>query len=347
MANKHIKKCIQKSASLSGAYNITKKLKRGATILFYHGAVKKIINPVVQETQLPMDQFEKQMLYLKKNVDVISLENLYECISEGHKIDPSQVLLTFDDGYKNNLVNVAPFLSGLNMPFAIFISTRYIDNNDDLRLPYYYMRVSIYYTEQKTIDLPSIKRKFNIHTEQMRMSALNAISEIIKTVPLMKVNEIVDDLIKLLPSERWLELNSLFSSEQLMNWADVKILHNSGVTIGSHCHDHAILHSGQIDSEIDCQLKKSKELIEKYVGTCNYFSFPNGRMQDISHYSLMSVIKNRYYLGFTTVPGEVENRVNPLIIPRLFPHKDIDSFKFILNTSFRHNVNYYKWCSSF
>ena len=108
-----------------------------------------------------------------------------------------------------------------------------------------------------------------------------------------------------------------------------------------------ILHSGQSDDEIDDQLKNSKDLIEKNLGECKYFSYPNGRIKDISHGALMSVKKNKYHLGLTTVPGDVENRVNPFIIPRLFPHNDIESFKFTLNTSFRHNDKYYRWCSSF
>ncbi len=159
---KNIKRCIQKSAGLTGAYTITKKLKKGAALLFYHGVVDKIINPVVQETHMPVDQFEKQMLYLKKNFEVVSLDYLYECISKGCKIYPSQVLLTFDDGYKNNLHYVAPFLSGLNMPLTVFISTRYINSNNDLRLPYYYVQTAIYYTEQRNIDIPSIKKIPNL-----------------------------------------------------------------------------------------------------------------------------------------------------------------------------------------
>lgn len=345
--NQYIKRYVKKSVWLSGAYNVTKKLNKGATILFYHGVEEKISNPVVQERHISMDQFEKQMYYLKKNFEVISIDYLYECISKGYKIDHSHVLLTFDDGYKNNYHTVAPFLKTLNMPFTVFISTKYIDKNDNLRMPYYYVQIAIYYTEQQKIDIPSIQKKYHIDNEQMRISTLNAVLDTMKTVSLETGNKIVNDVMKLLPSDRWSELNSFFSSEGFMCWDEVQALNGSGVTIGSHCHDHAILHSGQSNPEVDYQLKTSKDLIEKHLGICNYFAYPNGRMQDISYYSINSLKKNKYLLGFTTVPGEVEGGVNPFIIPRLFPYKDMDSFKFTLNTSFRHNDNYSRWCSGF
>ncbi len=347
MGNKYLKKYIQKSAALLGVGYIAKRLRKGAAVLFYHGVEKTIIDTAVQETHIQLDEFEKQMLYLKKNYEIISLDYLDECISQGYKIYPSQIVLTFDDGYKNNFYNVAPLLGMLNMPFTIFISTRFINSVDDVRLPYYYIRTAICYAGQKYIEIPSIKRKYDISTQQKRISVLNTVLEIIKTVPQKPVSQIINDVIKILPGERWLELNSLFCSDELMNWDEVKKLHDSGVTIGSHCHDHVILHSGQSDDEIDGQLKNSKDLIEKYLGECRYFTYPNGRIKDISRYALLSVKKNKYHLGFTTVPGEVENRVNPFIIPRLFPNNDMVSFKYILNTAFRHNRSYNKWCSTF
>ena len=40
--------------------------------------------------------------------------------------------LTFDDGYKNNLENVAPILKNLSLPWTMFISPYHIDNKKKL-----------------------------------------------------------------------------------------------------------------------------------------------------------------------------------------------------------------------
>ena len=233
------------------------------------------------------------------------------------------------------------------MPFAVFISTKYIGHSEGLRLSYYYVQAAIFYTEHKSINLPSIRKSFEISNEQTRIPVINKVLEIIKTVPQKLVDQIIEDIIRLLPNDRWLELNSIFSSFEMMSWDEVKKLHDSGVIIGSHCHDHAVLHSRQSEEEIDFQLKTSKDLIEKHLGACRYFAYPNGRKTDISRPSLMGVKRNKYFLGLTTVPGEVEHSVNQFIIPRIFPRNDIDNFKYALNTNFRNKSNYYKWCSEF
>ncbi len=346
MIKNNLKRYVIKGAALSGAYKFVKKFKKGATVLFYHGVVDNIINSVVQETHLPLAAFEKQIRYLKKNFEVISLDYLYECISKGYKFDPSQIVLTFDDGYKNNFHIVAPLLRTFSMPFTVFVSTRHIDHSDGLRLPYYYVQAAIFYTEQKSMDVPSIKKSFDISNQQMRISVINKVLETIKIIPQKLVSQIVEDIIRLLPDDRWLELNSLYSSDEMMSWDEVRKLHDSGVRIGSHCHDHAILHSKQSEDEIDYQLRTSKDLIEKYLGECRYFAYPNGRMSDISSHALMSVKKSKYLLGFTTVSGEiVKDKFNPLLLPRIYPRREMDSFEFALNTSFCKNYDYYKQLS--
>lgn len=343
MIKRNIKNGIIKGSSLPGVDNIIRKLKKGATVLFYHGVVDRIINSTVQETHISLAAFERHMNYVKKNYEVITIDYLYECITNGNNVDSSQVVLTFDDGYKNNYQIVAPLLRSLDMPFSVFISTRHINNSGDFRLPYYYVQTAISYTEDNSVDLQSIGRSFDIRNKELRISVIKKVLEILKTTPQNLADRIVEDIIRLLPDDRWSELNDLFSSDKLMSWGEVKELHESGVTVGSHCHDHAILHSKQSKDEIDTQLRTSKDLIEKYLGVCRYFAYPNGRMSDISLHALESVMRNKYLLGFTTVTGEiVKGKCHPLLLPRVFPRIEIDSFKYALNTSFSNNGKYYE-----
>lgn len=345
MSKNNFKKYILNAFELVDIYSVTRKIKEGATILFYHGVEIGIVNPIVQNSHLSLNLFEKQINYLRKNYEIVSLDYLYECIANGQKLSSSQVLITFDDGYKSNVNIVMPLLKSHNIPFTVFICTDHI--NSGARLPYYYLQTAIYYTESNSIEIPSIKRGFDISSREKRISVINTMLNIIKSAPQERVSMITGDLIKLLSNERWEELDALFSSEALMNWHEVKLLHDSGVVIGSHCHDHAILHSDQSNYETDFQLHESRYLVEKHLGECKYFAYPNGRMQDISNYSVESVKNNNYLLGFTTVPGEVmNNKMNRYILPRIFPGKDMQQFKFAVDTSFRKNRNYYKWCSN-
>jgi peptidoglycan/xylan/chitin deacetylase (PgdA/CDA1 family) len=331
---------------MTGTFDLARRLKRGVSVLFYHGVEPEIIDPIVQETHISFRNFEKQIDYLRKNYEIISLNDLFDCISNGYKLDPSYVLLTFDDGYKNNIGIVEPFLVTYGIPFSVFISTGYIGTG--LRMPYYKLKAALLHTEKNHIKVPSIGKDLDISTRAKRISCINEMVVILKRSSREKVERINKDLTTLIQEDRWLELDSRYSSERFMDWHDVRKLHEAGVTIGSHCHDHAILHSQQDGAEIVYQLRNSKYLIEQNVGQCRYFSYPNGRMSDISRHSPGYVKKNNYSLGFSTVAGEiVNNRFNPYLLPRIFPRKELDAFKFALNTSFLYNYKYFSWSSGF
>lgn len=322
-----------------------RRYKKGCTIFFYHGVENKLVDPLLQEVHLPFSQFEKQVKYLMKNYKIISLDYLYDCIINGYKIDPSHVLLTFDDGYKNNIDVVEPFLRSMNTPFSVFISTRHIDTGK--RFPTYYLRAAILYTEKEYISVPSINKYLDISSQDKRWLAISNMAAVLKSVPQQTVDLMVSDLVKLLPDDRWVEMNNLFMSDEPMNWDDIKKLHKSGVIIGSHCHDHAILHDHQSGSEINYQLKTSKELIEKHLGECKYFAYPNGSMKKISLEAMLGVKENRYLLGFSIVPGEIETPVNTFLLPRILAVTDFDEFKFHLSSCSFYNKKYIEWSYSF
>ena len=67
------------------------------------------------------EEFERQMRFLKKNnFEVTGLEELINLDFESAK---NKVILTFDDGYEDNFLNVFPILKKYNFPATIFIST--------------------------------------------------------------------------------------------------------------------------------------------------------------------------------------------------------------------------------
>ena len=108
---------------------------------------KKIVDPRIQTLHLELAAFEKQIGYLRKHFDIVSIDDLCDGVTGGKKLPPSMVVLTFDDGYRNNLDVVAPYLASLGVPFSVFVSTRHID--EGLRFPTYYLRTSVLNTRER------------------------------------------------------------------------------------------------------------------------------------------------------------------------------------------------------
>ena len=336
---------IAQSFQWSGVNRLARKFKTGAVILYYHGVEAEIFDPQVQPIHLPFALFEKQVDYLRKNFDIISLPYLLDCFKNGYRLDPLSVLITFDDGYKNNREIVWPFLSSLEIPFSVFISTRHIE--EGIRFPTYYLRAALFSSESTSLHVRGINESFDISTWEKRVKAKNYLEVLIKNSPQHVVAQVIQELKGSIPGERWAEINGRFHSDQPMTWDDVKHLSDSGVAIGSHCHDHFILHSQQSRSEIHHQIATSKGLIETKVGPCVYLSYPEGGSSGLDASVLGAMADCHYELGFTSVGGEIREGLNPFLLPRLGTSPQFDHFRFNLNTSFRFNGSFRRWSRQF
>ncbi|PFA67264.1 hypothetical protein CN378_10470 [Bacillus sp. AFS015802] len=92
------------------------------------------INPMIVTTE----NFRKQMKYLKENDYVtLTLDELYAFLSRDLKIPEKSVVLTFDDGYKDNYVEAYPILKEYGFQAASFLITGAISNRIQTYTPEY------------------------------------------------------------------------------------------------------------------------------------------------------------------------------------------------------------------
>ncbi len=93
-----------------------RKKERGIRIIFYHS-----INPAREhEVNVAPGYFYLQMHALQKKHRFYPLQALPEMA------DREGIILTFDDGYRDNYLYAFPSLSRRNIPFAVFLTASYI-----------------------------------------------------------------------------------------------------------------------------------------------------------------------------------------------------------------------------
>ena len=299
---------------LDGLLMAARPLWQSPMILFFHGVDTGITDPRVQMLHMPRDRFVRLMTSLRRHHSVIGVDELADCLESGSPPPRNAVVLTFDDGYLNNLTVAAPIMQSLGLPWSVYVSTRHID--ESLRFPSYIARAALYYTEKTEASLPGFSEKLSLRTEADRDAAYGGVSFLLKTSPLVGVEKLCVELQSLMPEDRWQELNHRFSSDQVMNWDQVRQLSQAGARIGAHCHDHAILHQAQGEGEVRRQVTLSQSLIARHVGECRHFVFPNGKPNDICPAALDAVRQAGFRTGMTTVPGFVTPSAAPLLLPR-------------------------------
>jgi peptidoglycan/xylan/chitin deacetylase (PgdA/CDA1 family) len=105
---------------------------QGVSILMYHR-----VTDVLPEGNwvIPVKKFRQQMEYLKNHCQLHSMAELVNMFNGQSRIVVShkpQVVITFDDGYRDNYLHAFPVLKDLNLPATFFLTTSRIGANDPM-----------------------------------------------------------------------------------------------------------------------------------------------------------------------------------------------------------------------
>jgi len=111
-----------------GVYSWTLKVP----ILMYHYISTPPDDADKYRTDLSVtpDDFRKQMAYLAENgFQTIDFYDLSLAITNKRELPPKPVIITLDDGYRDNYENAFPVLQEYGLNATFFVVTEFIDNN--------------------------------------------------------------------------------------------------------------------------------------------------------------------------------------------------------------------------
>jgi peptidoglycan/xylan/chitin deacetylase (PgdA/CDA1 family) len=74
------------------------------------------------------DTFEQQLAYLKRNYRTMALDELVQGLRSG-KLPDNAVAITFDDGYRDNLVHAKPLLAHYGLSATLFLATGWVGSS--------------------------------------------------------------------------------------------------------------------------------------------------------------------------------------------------------------------------
>ena len=90
----------------------------------YHGVTKKDYSHI-NARHTTLKNMEDHFEYFKKYFNVISLKKIFELYRKGEKSSKPTIAITFDDGYKNNILNAMKVINKYKFPATFFISSIY------------------------------------------------------------------------------------------------------------------------------------------------------------------------------------------------------------------------------
>ena len=174
------------------------------------------------------------------------------------------VVITFDDGYADNLINALPLLEKYNIPATVFVTTLNIDTNNE----FWWDRLSFDYTFlPETFWLPENKQIVSkMQWSNFRISETLKKKSNIEKLKWLEQFEAINN-IKFKPRPEYRSL----SIQELIDLAKHPL-----ITIGLHTESHYELANLTFDEqkiEIETNISKLKEL---GVSDCEFIAFPHG-----------------------------------------------------------------------
>jgi peptidoglycan/xylan/chitin deacetylase (PgdA/CDA1 family) len=278
--------------------NFHKRVDNECTILLYHGVTKEESQGIENHNLKHIKEidFIKQMDYVKEECNPISIDDFISYKKCKESLPPKSVIVSFDDGFKNNYTVASPVLIERGIPAVFYISSGVI--NTDIMFWVDDLEDCINRSKSKTLSVKlENKINFPISNNIEKIRALTEIKAYCKQSIVREKDRVVREVrmaTNITPS-----VASSKNYEKL-NWDEVRDLHSNPLfTIGGHSLYHNIL-SLIDDKIIEQELRASIDLLEINLNSkIKHYSYPEGQT---NHYNLrvINILKN---LGIVCSPS--------------------------------------------
>ncbi|HHP7239299.1 polysaccharide deacetylase family protein [Longibacter sp.] len=227
--------------------------------------------------------------------------------------DGAGYLLTFDDGYRNNLTNALPVLEEYDAPALIFVTTGFIDGD----IYPYELELAEVIRSRRTLHVPEKTRE--TEEDLIEIATLKSKEALYQTLrkPLKPVSH----------SQREAYMNRLadangydrehFQTVPFLSWEEIASLDRHPlITIGAHTHEHPVL-TRRLPWPAFQEMSMSKQRLEDVLGhKVHHFSYPYGR----SNRLIKSLARlSGFEWAFTTDAKRVSSfkGCDPFAVPRI------------------------------
>jgi peptidoglycan/xylan/chitin deacetylase (PgdA/CDA1 family) len=296
--------------------------RRGATaVLMYHSIAADVHDP--HRLSVSPDRFAAQLECLEHLADVVPLAQA------GAPSTCPRVVITFDDGYANNLTLAEPLLRAAQMPATVFVTT---DNVSEPAREFWSDRLEHMLLDaeppvrQLVVEVTGRTVSIDVRTPAGRLRAYQLVSRMLRRLPASVIETKLVEIAGQLGSTA-----RVCPEHRMMTPNEVRRLAATGlVEVGGHTISHSML------SELspDCQryeIGGGRTRLQDIVGRpVNSFAYPFGEWGAFDRTSVAAVREAGYARACTTRVGLFYPAMSRFRIPR-FMVLDWDADEFASN----------------
>lgn len=304
-------------------------LRRRTVVLMYHRVLTEDerrrtgSHPGIVVTR---GTFARQMELLVRRFTVLSVDQFADHLARGVPLPDSSCLITFDDGWLDNLDGAVPVLRQHLLPSLVFLPVNFIGQQRLFwREALTHLLVHAAGEARRDASLAwRLRTLLEPHglagaIDVRGNSARQRICALVVGRTGMRAPE-AERLIESLSDVLQVTVDQLGTPDRFIDWAQVEEMAREGVDFGGHGSEHRLL--GELAApEAEDDIRTSKTTLdERMASRVTAFSYPNG---SFTPHVVRLVQAAGYRLAFTTVSGPVQCGDDPFTLRRINIHEDM------------------------
>lgn len=267
----------------SGLYSLRKMARpTQLTILTYHRVLPlhEALQYPFQAMVMPRDLFEAQMAHLARHYTVLGFPEAV-CLLQKEQLPRRAVVVTFDDGYRDNYEYAWPILKKYGIPATFFLVSGVLDGTvrlwwDEVAEDIQQLSRHPLFCGEKEHGLPDWMASLlkGLHNGGNPQVIAQEMSRCLNYLSLQERQQSLAAL------RAFANVASNQRSDLMLTWEQIQELHHSGIHIGAHTVTHTFL--DELDEErgwqeIEGSIKRIQERLEVPV---HLFAYPAGRFKE-------------------------------------------------------------------
>src|SRR5215468_1981350 len=224
-----------------------------------------------------------------------------------------KVVVTLDDGYRDNLTNALPIAESKGVPITVFVTSGILGNHNG----FWWDRLGTLLRSRpphvREIDLPVGGRIVRLPLGSSGIRAdLDSVRRHLLPLRVTEIERVLDAV-----SEQW-QVSSAPPPDAATPTPEnlLQLAASDAVTIGAHTVDHVRLRDRPAREQQDTISGSKKELEQSIGRAVSHFAYPFGRRDDFDDRSVDAVRSAAFDTACTTIPGTARSSTAPYRLPR-------------------------------
>jgi peptidoglycan/xylan/chitin deacetylase (PgdA/CDA1 family) len=248
------------------------------------------------------DEFERHVQTIRRYFQPIGIAELIAAF-DGEPLPKRPIVVTFDDGYRDNVEVALPILKRHDVKAVFFVATEYISR----RRVFWWDRVN-YIIKRSTCRAIELRYPtelaLSLATPLRRQQTVQTVLRLLKTHVHLELEPFLEQLAAA-ADVRWTpQIERELAESAVMTWDQVRELDRAGMDVQSHTRTHRVLQT-LAPTQLREELRGSRDDLEcELDAPVTSIAYPVGlRLEDDRTDVRRALVEAGYRIGFSNATG--------------------------------------------